>query len=86
MSITIPPALANLQRKATAAFAAIPAYEAEVAKPSLEWSAEELAHLDGLWAATRAAADELHQAVVASGLETDSYEFRRALHEAARGE
>jgi hypothetical protein len=86
MSIDIPPALADLQRTATAAFEAISAYEDRVGKPALEWSDEERAHLGELWVVTNAAADALRDAVVASGLEADSYAFRRALHEAARDE
>jgi hypothetical protein len=82
--IIIPPALADLQRTASAAFEAIGAYEDEVGKPSLEWSDEERARLGVLWADARAAADALQRAVAATGLETDSYTFRRALHEAAR--
>jgi hypothetical protein len=65
MSIVIPPALADLQRTATAAFTRVPS--------------------EG-WPQAIEAADALRDAVVASGLETDSYVFRRALHEAARGE
>lgn len=38
------------------------------------------------WPQAVEAAGALRDAVVASGLETDSYTFRRALHEAARGE
>jgi hypothetical protein len=87
MSIDIPADLADLQRTATAAFEAISAYEEQVAKPSLEWSDEERAHLAGLWAATNAAADALRAAIDASGLEQgDGYEFQRALKAAARGE
>jgi hypothetical protein len=87
MSIDIPPALADLQRTATAAFEAISAYEDQVGKPSLEWSDEERAHLADLWAVTNSAADALRAGIDASGLEQgDGYEFQRALKAAARGE
>lgn len=81
----IPPALADLQRSATAAFGAISTYEEQVAKPSLEWSDEERARLADLWAVTNAAADALRAGLDASGLEQgDGYEFQRALKQAAR--
>jgi hypothetical protein len=87
MSIDIPPALADLQRSATATFEAISAYEEQVAKPSLEWSDEERAHLAELWLLTNAAADALRAGIDASGLEQgDGYEFQRALKAAAQGE
>jgi hypothetical protein len=87
MSIDIPPALADLQRAATAAFEAISAYEDRVGKPALEWSDEETAQLAGLWTVTNAAADALRAGIDASGLEQgDGYEFQRALKAVARAE
>ena len=84
--IEIPPHLADLQRAANEAFAAIAAYQREVGLPALEWSDEQNAHLTSLWAVTNAAADSLRAAVDEAGLEKgNGYNYQRALKAAARG-
>jgi hypothetical protein len=83
--IEIPPEMAALQREATAAFEAIGAYDRQVGKPALDWTAEEQQQLVELSAASIVAADALRAAIDASGMERgNGYEFQRALKAAAR--
>jgi hypothetical protein len=83
--IEIPPHLAELERRAAAARAAVGVYEREVGKSALEWSGEERARLAELWAEATEAADALRAAIDASGMERgNGFEFQRALKQAAR--
>jgi hypothetical protein len=83
--IEIPGEMAELQRRATAALAAVGAYDREVGKPAAEWTDEESARLAELWAEATEAAGALRAAIDASGMELgNGFEFQRALKQAAR--
>jgi hypothetical protein len=84
MSIEIPDNLADLQRNATAALEAVGEHRRQIGLPVLEWTEEQTAASVALMQAAIAAAQSLRDAINASGLETDSYKFHRALKEAAR--
>lgn len=85
--ITIPPALAVLQRAVDAAQAAVRQHHRGVGRPVLEWTPDERAESDQLEAAWEQAAAELQAAIEEQGAEVgQSYEYRRALRKAAYGD
>jgi hypothetical protein len=83
--IEIPAHLADLERRAATARAAVGVYDREVGKPAAEWTAEERERLAELWAAATEAAGVLRAAIDASGMELgNGFEFQKALKAAAR--
>lgn len=84
--VEIPEQLADLQRRATAAFDAVAQHGRDVGRPVLEWTTEENERSAGLMTAARDAADQLRTAIDASGLEREhgSWLFNNALKAAAR--
>lgn len=85
--ISIPQHLADLQQATDAAQEAVRVHHRGVGRPVLEWTPEEQAESDRLQAEWRKVAVELQAAVEAEGQEVgNSYEWRRALRDAARGE